>query len=215
MRRKARSNDRVVFLSLSPEKRPKNKRGHAMFPKILIASVASLALIVPLAMPAQSDARPAHVNHSAHHNGHRHGYRHGHRAPTASTIAMARRVVLRRLIRLPHRRPPRIHDHADPRLSNGHSLKPLCLALGPCVRRARAFLLYAASARIISMNRIDSSFWARNASVGNPRCLSTEGAETNQPRATPWESEGKLAKAPKGRGKETKHLTRAQGVALG
>ncbi len=49
-----------------------------MFRKIMIATVASLALLAPLAMPAQTEAREVHRGHYAHrtyHAGPRYAYR--------------------------------------------------------------------------------------------------------------------------------------------
>ncbi len=47
-----------------------------MFRKILIATVASLSLLSPLALPTESQAREAH--HRNYHGNHGHYGRHGH-----------------------------------------------------------------------------------------------------------------------------------------
>jgi hypothetical protein len=46
-----------------------------MFRKALIAVVASLALLTPLALPAQSDAHGPRGHRSAHRTGHRYAHR--------------------------------------------------------------------------------------------------------------------------------------------
>ena len=51
-----------------------------MFRKILIATVASLSLLSPLALPSESQAREVHRSHGRAHVAHRRGYAvHGHR----------------------------------------------------------------------------------------------------------------------------------------